>query len=412
MRVIVHVDGGARGNPGPAAAAAVVSDADGQVLDEAAEVLGVVTNNVAEYRGLLLGLQRAQELGATEVDVVNDSELVAKQVNGEYKVKHADMKPLHRAATEVARGVRPLVGALRAAGAERPRGRARQPGAGRAHGLMRETLRSLSGYGGVLFDLDGTLYRGDTALPGAADFVRACRDAGLKVAFGTNNALLERDRIAARLQGMGIDADPDELVTAPDALAAVVQGAGHTHVVRLGNAGLRESLERVGIAAPDVMDAEPGDGTALALGLDPERSLAGVARAAAFVEAGVPVYATAAEPHYPTDRGIEAGTGTMHRGAQRDVTRRSGALREALPALRRARGEGGRHGPPGARRGGLARRRRGGRGGHGMAFPPAPDGVHARERSQTLRSSDVRPDRPCGGSARFAGLRCVQASSS
>jgi ribonuclease HI len=100
VRVIVHVDGGARGNPGPAAAAAVVSDPDGQVLDEAAEVLGVVTNNVAEYRGLLLGLQRAQEMGATEVDVVNDSELVAKQVNGEYKVKHADMKPLHAAAKE------------------------------------------------------------------------------------------------------------------------------------------------------------------------------------------------------------------------------------------------------------------------------------------------------------------------
>ncbi len=104
MRVIVHVDGGARGNPGPAAAAAVVSDSDGQVLDEAAEVLGVVTNNVAEYRGLLLGLQRAQELGATEVEVVNDSELIAKQVNGEYKVKHAAMKPLHRAATEVLEG--------------------------------------------------------------------------------------------------------------------------------------------------------------------------------------------------------------------------------------------------------------------------------------------------------------------
>jgi len=104
VRVIVHVDGGARGNPGPAAAAAVVSDPDGEVLDEAAEVLGVVTNNVAEYRGLLLGLQRAQELGATEVDVVNDSELIAKQVNGEYKVKHAAMKPLHRAATEVLEG--------------------------------------------------------------------------------------------------------------------------------------------------------------------------------------------------------------------------------------------------------------------------------------------------------------------
>jgi ribonuclease HI len=104
VRVIVHVDGGARGNPGPAAAAAVVSDPDGQVLDEAAEVLGVATNNVAEYRGLLLGLQRAQQLGATEVDVVNDSELVAKQINGDYKVKHADMKPLHRAAIEVLDG--------------------------------------------------------------------------------------------------------------------------------------------------------------------------------------------------------------------------------------------------------------------------------------------------------------------
>ncbi len=95
MRVVVHVDGGARGNPGPAAAAAVVSTPDGEVLDEAAELLGTVTNNVAEYRGLLLGLDRARALGATEVEVVNDSELVAHQVNGRYKVKHPDMKPLH-----------------------------------------------------------------------------------------------------------------------------------------------------------------------------------------------------------------------------------------------------------------------------------------------------------------------------
>jgi ribonuclease HI len=92
MRLTVHVDGGARGNPGPAAAAAVIS---GPVSDEASELLGVATNNVAEYRGLLLGLARARELGATEVEVINDSELVAKQVNGEYKVKHPDMKPLH-----------------------------------------------------------------------------------------------------------------------------------------------------------------------------------------------------------------------------------------------------------------------------------------------------------------------------
>ena len=95
MKVTVHVDGGARGNPGPAAAAAVISTPEGEVLDEAMEVLGVATNNVAEYRGLLLGLRRARDLGATEVDVVNDSELVAKQLTGAYKVKHAAMRPLY-----------------------------------------------------------------------------------------------------------------------------------------------------------------------------------------------------------------------------------------------------------------------------------------------------------------------------
>jgi ribonuclease HI len=104
VKLVVHVDGGARGNPGPAAAAAVVSTADGDVLDEAQQTLGVATNNVAEYRGLLLGLERARALGATEVEVVNDSELVAKQVNGEYKVKHPDMKPLHAQAIEALRG--------------------------------------------------------------------------------------------------------------------------------------------------------------------------------------------------------------------------------------------------------------------------------------------------------------------
>jgi ribonuclease HI len=95
MRVVVHVDGGSRGNPGPAAAAAVVSTPEGEVLDEAKVTLGRATNNVAEYRGLLLGIERALALGATEAEFVNDSELIAHQVNGRYKVKHADMKPLH-----------------------------------------------------------------------------------------------------------------------------------------------------------------------------------------------------------------------------------------------------------------------------------------------------------------------------
>jgi ribonuclease HI len=91
----VHVDGGARGNPGRAAAAAVVSAPDGQIVDEASRVLGVATNNVAEYQALLLGLERARQLGASEVEVINDSELVARQVNGEYRVKHAALRPLH-----------------------------------------------------------------------------------------------------------------------------------------------------------------------------------------------------------------------------------------------------------------------------------------------------------------------------
>ena len=100
----MHVDGGARGNPGPAAAAAVVSTPDGRVLDEAAVKLGHATNNVAEYRGVLLGLERAAALGATEVDVIGDSELIAKQLDGSYKVRNADLRPLHDEARQALAG--------------------------------------------------------------------------------------------------------------------------------------------------------------------------------------------------------------------------------------------------------------------------------------------------------------------
>jgi ribonuclease HI len=95
VKVVVNVDGGARGNPGPAAAAAVATTPDGEVLGERNAYLGEATNNVAEYRALLLGLDLARELGADEVEVVNDSELVARQIGGEYKVKHAGLKPLY-----------------------------------------------------------------------------------------------------------------------------------------------------------------------------------------------------------------------------------------------------------------------------------------------------------------------------
>ncbi len=93
--LVLHVDGGARGNPGPAAIGVVISGPDGAVVDELAETIGVATNNVAEYQALLRGLERAAELGASEVHVINDSELVARQVTGVYKVKHPAMQPLH-----------------------------------------------------------------------------------------------------------------------------------------------------------------------------------------------------------------------------------------------------------------------------------------------------------------------------
>jgi ribonuclease HI len=102
--VVVYVDGGARGNPGPAAAAAVVTGADGEELAERSAYVGEATNNVAEYRALLLGLELARELGAREVDVVNDSELVSRQIGGEYRVKHAGLKPLYLEAMAALRG--------------------------------------------------------------------------------------------------------------------------------------------------------------------------------------------------------------------------------------------------------------------------------------------------------------------
>lgn len=92
--LVVKFDGGARGNPGPAAAAAVAFTPNGQRVAERAATLGHATNNVAEYRGLLLGLDLARELGAREVELVCDSELVAKQLRGEYRVKNPRLRPL------------------------------------------------------------------------------------------------------------------------------------------------------------------------------------------------------------------------------------------------------------------------------------------------------------------------------
>ena len=103
-RLVVNVDGGARGNPGPAAIAAVVTTPDGEVLEERSEAIGVATNNVAEYRALLLGIARAQALGAREIELVGDSELIVRQVRGEYRVKDAALRDLHAQVKEALEG--------------------------------------------------------------------------------------------------------------------------------------------------------------------------------------------------------------------------------------------------------------------------------------------------------------------
>ena len=101
-RVTVNVDGGARGNPGPAAIGVVLRD-DGEVLEEVGETIGEATNNVAEYRALLRGIELAATRGASELELIGDSELVVRQVEGRYKVKNAGMKELHE---EVKRALR------------------------------------------------------------------------------------------------------------------------------------------------------------------------------------------------------------------------------------------------------------------------------------------------------------------
>jgi probable phosphoglycerate mutase len=94
VKARLSTDGGARGNPGPAAYGYVLETEDGTVLDARGEAIGVATNNVAEYRALIAGLEKAAELGVGELEVVSDSELLVKQMRGEYRVKNATLAVL------------------------------------------------------------------------------------------------------------------------------------------------------------------------------------------------------------------------------------------------------------------------------------------------------------------------------
>ena len=105
MRAVLYTDGGARGNPGPAAFAYVIETEDGAVIDSRGEAIGVATNNVAEYSALVAGLVRAAELGVTALEVRSDSELMVKQMRGEYRVKNADLRALCLRASTAARAL-------------------------------------------------------------------------------------------------------------------------------------------------------------------------------------------------------------------------------------------------------------------------------------------------------------------
>ena len=97
-RIVLRTDGASRGNPGPSGAGAILEDAEGNLLREVSEYLGRTTNNVAEYRALLLGLRAAQEFGAEELELRLDSELLARQLTGRYRVKSPHLIELHREA--------------------------------------------------------------------------------------------------------------------------------------------------------------------------------------------------------------------------------------------------------------------------------------------------------------------------
>jgi probable phosphoglycerate mutase len=105
VKVRLFTDGGARGNPGPAAYGYVLETEDGTVLAAHGEAIGIATNNVAEYSALIAGLEKASELAVGEVEVVSDSELMVKQMRGEYKVKNAALRELSLQAAQLARTV-------------------------------------------------------------------------------------------------------------------------------------------------------------------------------------------------------------------------------------------------------------------------------------------------------------------
>jgi len=100
VKLLINIDGAAKGNPGPAGCGIVIRDHSGETLLDEGKYLGKGTNNFAEYQGLLFAFERARELGGTELVIRSDSELLVRQMQGRYKVKSANIRPLHQRARE------------------------------------------------------------------------------------------------------------------------------------------------------------------------------------------------------------------------------------------------------------------------------------------------------------------------
>ena len=176
MEVVVEVDGGSRGNPGPAGYGAVVFSADrSAVLAEAKQSIGRATNNVAEYQGLIAGLDAAAELGATDVAVWMDSKLVVEQMSGRWKVKHPDLIELHAQARQAAARFDRISYDMDSEGAQRARRPVGQRGDGRRgrRASWRVACRAAESHGHAVVDSAGLDRRARYTDPAAVAPTRA-----------------------------------------------------------------------------------------------------------------------------------------------------------------------------------------------------------------------------------------------
>jgi HAD superfamily hydrolase (TIGR01457 family) len=165
----------------------------------------------------------------------------------------------------------------------------------------------VDGHDAVLLDLDGVLYRGDEPVPHAAESVRALRDRGIRVAFVTNNSSRTPEEVAAKLERLGIAADPEEVATSALATADLLGPRGGTAFV-VGGTGVRRALAEAGIA---VQDGEPERVDHVVIGLDPGTTYDALRTACVLVQRGARLVATNADPSYPVPGAVWPGAGAL-----------------------------------------------------------------------------------------------------